>query len=1181
MRLLRLFEVVQQDACLHKIEISRVGFEVTHKCCLGNPTMTDVFISYSRKDQAFVKILNQALTESKYEAWVDWKNIPLTADWWEEIKSGIEAADTFIFVISPDSIGSKVCGQEIDHAVEHNKRLVPIVRQEGFDMEQVRPALRKTNWLFFKDDNDFDAAFQSLVKTLNTDLSHVKTHTRLLVRTLEWEKKQRCDDFLLRGSDLETAEQWLDQEIAEQHKSLPTEQQKTYIVKSREVEDARQRMITAGEQAKRMVRIGAGVLLGTVAVAVAVGVFSIKAYKNLRDARVATETEQLNIQANQVFDSQQIEALLLAMESGQQAKQLEQQNDKLVKNSSWALERILYAIKEKNIFYGHQDHVWDVSYSPDGNHLISASRDGTSILWNARGDVVAQLRGHSGQVYSASFSPDGQLIATASEDKTIKIWDLEANLKHTLNGHTDEVIDISFSPNGKFIASVSRDKTVRIWNLEGQSLLTLQNEQEQATGVHFSPNGKTIAISYRSGIARILNLQGKEILKLKGHEGIASSVKFNLDGQIIGTTSTSDDTARLWNLEGKELNILSGHIGRVRSIDFSPDGKHLATVSDEGIVRLWDIDGNLIDELRGHSDRIDSVVFSPNGQTMATASGDKTVRIWDISGSQLSTFTHHTGVCSLAFFQTQDRFVSLTQDKSLYLWDLNGKEIAQFRENEASRCSPSELALSQNNKLIISTGTNNTAILRNRSGAELSRFADHPGPVYAVGFSDTGNQVFTISTDGKARLWTTKGKDNTVLRGGGRLWKGDFSPDSHFFATASTEGYVKIWTSEGILRKAFRAHDTVITNLQFLPKSEHFLTTSFDRTARLWNLHGEQIRSFEDHDTWIYSADFSIDENYLALGTTDGSVYIWSTEGDLLRSFKAHEESLSSLRFHPKGNILATASTDGTVKMWAIDENLDKLLLRGCNWLEDYLVNNPYILLELEICHTDSLLVQAAPALVSLGEENAKKGNIETAIAQFKQAFTWDPNLLFEPTNRAQKFRLIGEGESLAQAGKFEMALAKFQEAQQIDGAIEFDPIFQARRLSSVALLGEGEIQIESENFEGATAFLLKAKTIDPDLEIPVETWNRLCREGSIQGYAENVLEACEKSVTLAPEEEEVIESRGVARALTGNIEGAINDFQLSIEWTDNDRDRLKRQEWIQSLKAGKNPFTPEVLSGL
>ncbi|MEL6331097.1 MAG: toll/interleukin-1 receptor domain-containing protein, partial [Cyanobacteria bacterium J06626_26] len=84
--------------------------------------MADIFISYSRKDTAFVRILDAALIRSKYDTWVDWQNIPLTADWWQEIESGIEAAHTFIFILSPDSVASKVCRKEIEHAVKNNKR---------------------------------------------------------------------------------------------------------------------------------------------------------------------------------------------------------------------------------------------------------------------------------------------------------------------------------------------------------------------------------------------------------------------------------------------------------------------------------------------------------------------------------------------------------------------------------------------------------------------------------------------------------------------------------------------------------------------------------------------------------------------------------------------------------------------------------------------------------------------------------------------------------------------------------------------------------------------------------------------------------------------------------------------------------------------------------------------------
>src|SRR3712207_4131391 len=96
--------------------------------------MTDVFISYSRKDKAFVQTLHKAIEAAGKDAWFDWEVIPLTADCWAEIQEGIETADSFVFIISPDSVASKVCIQEIDHATAHKKRIVPVVYRDSPDV---------------------------------------------------------------------------------------------------------------------------------------------------------------------------------------------------------------------------------------------------------------------------------------------------------------------------------------------------------------------------------------------------------------------------------------------------------------------------------------------------------------------------------------------------------------------------------------------------------------------------------------------------------------------------------------------------------------------------------------------------------------------------------------------------------------------------------------------------------------------------------------------------------------------------------------------------------------------------------------------------------------------------------------------------------------------------------------
>src|SRR5215472_7954716 len=110
---------------------------------------SDVLISYSRKDQEFVRRLAAALSQAQRSAWVDWKDIPLTAKWLAEIESAIEAATTFIFVISPDSVRSEVCRAEIHHANQCKKRIIGVVCHD-IDSKLVPPELAQWQWLFFR-----------------------------------------------------------------------------------------------------------------------------------------------------------------------------------------------------------------------------------------------------------------------------------------------------------------------------------------------------------------------------------------------------------------------------------------------------------------------------------------------------------------------------------------------------------------------------------------------------------------------------------------------------------------------------------------------------------------------------------------------------------------------------------------------------------------------------------------------------------------------------------------------------------------------------------------------------------------------------------------------------------------------------------------------------------------------
>src|ERR1700757_4621407 len=158
--------------------------------------MAEVFISYSRKDKDFVRRLDEALKSRGREAWVDWEDIRPTEEWMEAIYAAIEGADTFVFVLTPDSVASVVCGREIAHAAANNKRMVPIVARD-LDVNTAPEALAKLNYIWFRDSDDFEKATDTLVSALDTDLDWVHAHTRLLTRAIEWESKGENNSFVL------------------------------------------------------------------------------------------------------------------------------------------------------------------------------------------------------------------------------------------------------------------------------------------------------------------------------------------------------------------------------------------------------------------------------------------------------------------------------------------------------------------------------------------------------------------------------------------------------------------------------------------------------------------------------------------------------------------------------------------------------------------------------------------------------------------------------------------------------------------------------------------------------------------------------------------------------------------------------------------------------------------------
>ncbi|MFZ4816630.1 MAG: TIR domain-containing protein, partial [Phototrophicaceae bacterium] len=880
--------------------------------------LSDVFVSYRRKNVDFIKRLVAELKAAGKEVWVDWEDLPPgTSTFNDDIRRGLEGADAVICVLSPDYLDSAYCVEvELGYAVELNKKIIPIVL-EKFPDERIPQNIADINWVYFVPhaghENPFEESFAKVLQALEQDLDHARMHRRFALRAIQWEAHKKPNGYLLSGKELEDADTWINNAAGKVPE--PTELHAEYITASRRISNMRQRRL----------------LLGTVAaliVSIALTIASVFFYLDANQQRQFALEEEIqaklitmSVAANYAFETDQLTSNTLGMQTVLAEKL------PLPERARAAI--LIYSPAPVALYDFFDDHVSDIALNQAETRLLAAADDGSVVIWNlAENRADLTLVGHEGAVRSVAWIEGETQVASGGRDGLIRLWDAtNGDLLQTLNAHAVVIHAEQFAAGS--LTSVANDGQVTVWDLStGEAQATYRiREGELVTSVAFSDDGRFALMGF-------------------------------------------DDTALLyWDVETEEVvHSLSGHEGQVDALDIAPAGDRAISGARDNLVIFWDLStGEALHRRADHVNQIIAVTFDHTGRWAASGSWDSKIILWDSrTGDAFWNYSGHTnGVSAVAFSEDDGYIYSGAWDSRIIKWDTRfGQELLRFPQTRRLN-GFYDGVVNADATLAIYAGANGQLTFWDATTGEqqaTAQAAEGQG-IWRLALSTDGSRLITLAQRGELTVWDVPSRtalgelighaeraravalspDGTKALSGNEvgtaiLWdlarlepllildtEQDeisalaFSNDGNTALIGDVEGRLALWDlTDGTLIREFVGHTDQINDIDFSSTGERFITGSADLKILMWDVaSGAQLQQYEGHIGGVSSVLFNPTDEFIISGSWDTTITIWlAATGAEFFTLSAHQDSLINVGWDTTGRIFYSLSDDGIFYRW-------------------------------------------------------------------------------------------------------------------------------------------------------------------------------------------------------------------------------------------------------------------------
>jgi hypothetical protein len=570
----------------------------------------NIFLSYSRKDAAFVDMLASALEGRGYHPVFDQSDrathdpdLRLTAqdEWWAALKTMIAACDVMVFVVTPESAASAVCDDEIAFARAIGKRIIAIQRRQ-IDFNLAPERLRALQMGIDCSDDQQASMHEwldALCAELDLDIEWHRRASRLSRQAHAWYAEGRPEAALLRSGAIESANAWL----ARRPSSAPPTGAvlREFLTESSalvEQETTLLRSITGRAFVRSALQAHSEGAFDKTLRAIAAGVVLSRDFSMTLVSELAEKTELLSA----VFHSQLRSVTRPVMRDATERLRLTPHPDArlmLVVDGRRVQTVAVPGGTSLSDLTEHQVPVREAVFALGGAQFVIRLDDGSvQVLDTVEGSLLFTLAIAGAKAMGMSLDHVTGKLCTWWSDNHIRLSSLAngalLSTYHVPRGlSASSIVDSRLSkcltdgPGDGF----SGANEVLLWELKSESVVirSIPTTQSIVEGKVFSPDGEKFLLVPRYGrISVHASRDGALLCELEPEIQRDGSACFNPDGSRVVVQGQFNAPHVCDASSGASLFRLEGHELPGYAAAFSNDGACIATGAHDGLAILWD-----------------------------------------------------------------------------------------------------------------------------------------------------------------------------------------------------------------------------------------------------------------------------------------------------------------------------------------------------------------------------------------------------------------------------------------------------------------------------------------------------------------------------------------------------------------------------------------------------------------